>query len=456
MAAEVSAVYPPRVVPAAKPLRFPANLFKMLSNNLEIVPVQAYEEEVVLAPGPPRMAFITGADAVETVLMKQHDDFPKGRLQNEVLEPLFGDAMIASHGKEWRWQRGAAAPLFRHDELMRYVPIMRQAAEDTVEVWRQTPAAEPRSVSRDMLRAAFGVISHTMLAGGADDVVRTIERGHAEYFRRVNWWVVYRMLRLPGWLPRPGGRSMRRREKWLHEAVRNLVLERMDGAGEGADLLARLLVAEDPETGRRMPEHRLVGNIIAFLVAGYDTSALALTWALFLIAQNPDWAQRMRDEVHRVAGDGPIEPDHLKDLVIVEQVLNEALRLYPTAPVIVRDILEDTELGGVMLPAGTIGLIPIYTIHRHRRFWRDPDKFDPSRFAPEAETKPSRYNFLPFGAGPRICIGAAFAMIEAKIMLATFVRAAEFELLPGYSPKPTGQMFLTAAGEIPMRVRLRQ
>jgi len=451
-----TALYPPRVTPASKPLRFPVNLFKMLSNNLEIVPEQAYVEDVVMAPGPPRMAFITGTEAVETILMKQYLDFPKGRLQNEVLEPLFGDAMIACEGKEWRWQRGAAAPLFRHDELMRYVPNMQEAAERTVDKWRTAPENETQYINRDMLHTAFGVISHTMLAGGADDVITSIEQGHSEYFRRVNWWVLYRLLRLPHWLPRPGGRSMRHRERWLHDAVRTLVHGRLDEEAGGSDLLARLLVAEDPESGRRMSEKRLVGNIIAFLVAGFDTTALALTWALFLIAQSPEWAERMRAEVDRVAGDSPIGPEHLEDLVVVEQVLNEALRLYPTAPIIVRDIIKDEVLGGVHVPAGTIGIIPIYAIHRHRGFWREPDLFDPSRFAPDTTAKPSRYQFLPFGAGPRICIGAAFALIEAKVMLATFIRAADFELLPGFSPRPTGQMFLTAAGDIPMRVRLRK
>lgn len=455
MAIEGATVDPPRVVPAERPLRFPFNVFKLLSNNLEIVPKQAYEEDVVIAPGPPRMAFITGPEAVETVLMKRQADFPKGRLQNEVLEPLFGDAMIAAHGNEWRWQRGAAAPLFRHDELMRYVPVMYAAADAMVGTWRDAPVDDIRFINRDMLHAAFGVISRTMLAGGAPEVLESIEKGHGEYFRQVNWWVLHRMLRLPHWVPRPGGTSMRRREQWLHNAVRDLVLARMEEKGERTDLLARLLVAEDPETGRRMPEQRIVGNIIAFLVAGFDTTALALTWALFLIAQYPEWAERMRDEVARVVGDGPVKAEHLNELIVIEQVLNEALRLYPTAPIIVRDIVEDIELAGVRVPANTIGIIPIYAIHRHRRIWRDPDSFDPSRFATGSDQKPGRYQFLPFGAGPRICIGAAFSVIEAKIMLATFVRAADFELQPGFVPRPTGQMFLTAAGDVPMRVRLR-
>lgn len=447
---------PPRVTPAEKPLRFPFNVIKMLSNNLEVIPEQAFEQDVVIAPGPPRMAFICGPEAIETVLMKRHGDFPKDRLQNEILEPLFGDAMISSHGKEWRWQRGAAAPLFRHDELLRYIPTMRAAAEATVEEWRNTPEGEPRLINRDMVHAAFSVISRTMLAGGAPEVLASIEKGHATYFRNVNWWVLHRMLRLPGWFPHPGSAAMREREQWLHDAVLDIVRARSKDRREGSDLLARLLDAADPETGQRMPEERLVGNIIAFLVAGFDTTALALTWTLFLISRRPEWVERMREEVARVAGDGPVEAHHLKELVVVEQVLNEALRLYPTAPVILRDIAEDVELAGIRVPAGTIGVIPIYAIHRHKRFWRDPDAFDPARFAPDSGHKPTRYQFLPFGAGPRICIGAAFSVMESKIMLATFVRAADFRAEPGFTPRPTGQMFLTGSGDFPIYVTMRE
>lgn len=450
-----AAAGPPRVTPARKPLRFPFNVVKMLSNNLRVIPEQAYEEDVVIAPGPPRMAFICGPEAVETLLMKRHDDFPKDRLQNEILEPLFGDAMISSHGKEWRWQRGAAAPLFRHDELVRYVPVMREAAEMTVEAWRNTPSGEPRLINRDMVHAAFAVISRTMLAGGAPEVLANIENGHGAYFRNVNWWVLHRMLRLPRWFPHPGRASMREREQWLHDAVRGIVRARFKDRKEATDLLARLLNATDPETGQGMPEERLVGNIIAFLVAGFDTTALALTWSLFLISHHAEWAERMREEVARVVGEEPVEARHLKDLVVVEQVLNEALRLYPTAPVILRDIPEDVELSGVRVPAGTIGVIPIYAIHRHKGFWRDPDLFDPARFAPQAAHKPGRYQFLPFGAGPRICIGAAFSVMESKIMLATFMRAADFKAEAGFAPRPTGQMFLTGSGDFPIHVTMR-
>jgi CRP-like cAMP-binding protein len=135
------------------------------------------------------------------------------------------------------------------------------------------------------------------------------------------------------------------------------------------------------------------------------------------------------------------------------KVLNESLRLYPSAPVIVRDIIEDVEIDGAFVPAGTIGIIPIYAIHRHRLYWDEPDRFDPDRFAPD-RSKPTRYQFLPFGAGPRICIGAAFAMVEATIMLATFVRAARFALAPDFDPQPSGRMFLLPKNGMPLQLTL--
>jgi cytochrome P450 len=203
-----------------------------------------------------------------------------------------------------------------------------------------------------------------------------------------------------------------------------------------------------------MADSNLVDNIVAFLMAGYDTTAFALTFTLYLIARSPEWEARMHEEVLRVAGHGPVTAEHVARLTIVQQVLNESLRLFPTAPIIVRDIKNDMVLEGVRLRAGTIGIIPIYAIHRHRALWDDPDRFDPGRFDP-GRPKPSRFQFLPFGAGPRICIGASFATIEATIMLATFVRAAHFDLVDGVDASPVGRMFLVPREGMRMKVTLR-
>lgn len=449
------ALYPARIHPAAHARRFPYNLTKMIANNLEVIPADAYRKTVAVIPGPPRMAFFSGLDIVESMLLGNYQDYPKGRLQNELLAPIFGNAMISSEGMEWRWQRRAAAPLFRHEELLQYGTIMGDAAEATVARWRAAGTDTVHSIHKDMMRAAFRVISNTMLAGGAEKVLNAIEAGHSDYYASANWWVVYRMLGLPHWLPRPGGAAMRGYERGLRLAVTDLVADRRDHSEDGNDLLSRMVNASDPKSGRSMPDELLVDNIASFLMAGYDTTAFALTWTLYLVSQSPEWEARILEEVESVAGDAPISADHYSELTIVQQVLQESLRLFPTAPIIVRDINQDMEVDGVSIPAGSIGIIPIYAIHRHHDLWTDPDKFDPERFAPDTGVKRSRFQYMPFGAGPRICIGAAFSMMEIAIMIATFVRAARFETEPGFDPAPTGQMFLMPKNGMPMRVTMR-
>ena len=448
--------YPPRVKPSAKPLRFPFNLTRLLGNNLAAIPEQAYREPVVISPGPPRMVFLTGTEAVKTLLFSGHAEFPKGGVQVELLKPIFGNAMISSEGRQWRWQRGAAAPLFRHDELLQYGPIMSAAADITVAKWRAAPPGTVHPIHTDMMRAAFHVISNTMLAGGAKDMLQAIEEGHAAYYAGMNWWVMYTVLGLPHWLPRPKGKSTRAHERRMREAVATVVQARRADAEAGGDLLARMLMASDVETGQRMSDELLVDNIVSFLMAGYDTTAFSLTWTLYLISQSPQWEARMLREIERVVGPNPVTAAHFEDLVTVQQVLSESLRLFPTAPVIMRDIVKDTEFYGVRVPAGTIGVIPIYAIHRHHSYWDDPDRFDPGRFASDLGAKGKRFQFMPFGAGPRICIGAAFAMIEATIMLATFVRAARFEVSPDFDPQPSAQMFLFPKNGMPLRVTMRE
>ena len=447
--------YPPRARPCRKPLRFPANLIKLISNNLEFIPEQAYRERMVIAQGPPRMAFVTDPELVKALLLSRHSEFPKGRVQVDILKPVFGNAIISSQGQQWRWQRGAAAPLFRQEELLRYGPVMTAAAEATVAKWRAAGSGTVHRIDTDMMRAAFDVISNTMLVGGAKGVLGAIEKGHADYYRGINWWVIYTLLKLPHWLPRPRGRATRAHETRFRNVVAEVVRQQSADASGGQGLVARLLRACDPETGQGMSEELVIDNVVAFMMAGFDTTALSLAWTLFLISRSPEWEARMLAEIEQVVGAGPVKSSHVEQLHTVRQVLKESLRLFPTAPIILRDIVNDTEIDGVTIPAGTIGVIPIYAVHRHRSHWDDPDRFDPSRFSGQRD-RDLRFQFMPFGAGPRICIGAAFAMMEATMMLATFLRAAHFAVAPGFEPQPLGRMFLVARKGLPMRVTLRQ
>lgn len=201
-----------------------------------------------------------------------------------------------------------------------------------------------------------------------------------------------------------------------------------------------------------MSDTQLVDNLLTFLVAGHETTAKALTWALYLTARAPAWEQRMLDAIGRVAGDGPIKPEHIERLTEVTLVIKEAMRLYPPVPAFARITKEDVELGGERLAADSLIFVPIFAIQRHRRLWDDPDRFDPNRFTAERQAQYSRYQFMPFGAGPRICIGGSFAMIEAVAMLATFVRAARFEVPADHLPVPISRVTLWPSGGMPLKV----
>jgi cytochrome P450 len=443
--------YPPAVTRPKAPVPFPFNLIKLLANNLEIIPEEAYWERLVLATGPPRMAFCCAPELVKTLLVERPNEFPRGRLQVAILERLFGKAIVSAEGPEWHWQRRAVAPMFRPGELARYGPIMSAQAEAVVTKWCSAAPGTVHWVHKDIKGAAFQVISKTMLAGVPEDVLDAIENGLDEYYTHANWCVLYMLLGLPEWVPRPGGRRMRRDEARLHKAVADLV--RMHRSAEsGNAFLNNMLRARDPETGQTMSDDLIADNLITFT---NDTRAFSLIWTLYLISQSPEWQERIHREVERVAGVDAVAAAHVEQLVAVRQVISESLRLYPTAPLIIRDIVADLEFEGTTIPAGTMGMIPIYAIHRHRSYWNDPDRFDPDRFAPDATSKPARFAFMPFGAGPRNCIGAAFATLEATIMLATFVRAVRFELESGFTPQPSAHMFLLPKNGLRLRITPR-
>jgi cytochrome P450 len=177
---------------------------------------------------------------------------------------------------------------------------------------------------------------------------------------------------------------------------------------------------------------------------------------LYLLSESKDWAEKIREEIETVAGTEPIGAEHIGRLQLTQQVVKEALRLYPPVPSITRYAATDLDLGGQPILAGTLINIPIFVLHRHRGIWRDPDCFDPDRFAPEAEAKIARTQFMPFGAGPRTCIGASFAMIEATAVLATLIRGARFHLKAAHVPTPVSRVSLGPLGGMPMRVEVRR
>jgi cytochrome P450 len=324
-------LYPPTVTPPRQPLSLPAFLVNFIRNPLRVVPDAVYREPIVhYRAGSNAITWVTDPNLVKAVLLDRREDFPKAPLVRRVLGPLFGNGILTSEGGDWRWQRQTVSPLFRQGELLGFVPSMVAAAEGILEEWRQCPSGAPQRIDQAMARAAFRVISETLLPGGDVYVIPAIERANADYLQPVSWAMAYAILRLPEWLPHPGKRAMRRAEEALRSSLAELVRARRTAPAAGDDLFARLLGAANPDTGQPMSDEQLVDNVLTFLSAGHETTARALTWALYLVARAPDWESRMVEEVARVAIQGPIAAEHIDRLQIVSRVLKESMRLYPS------------------------------------------------------------------------------------------------------------------------------
>ena len=444
----------PRIIPPEQPLGRFAFVTTFVRNPIAVVPQAAYRDDFVAGDGGARpYAWVTSPALIKQVLLDERDKYQK-LSQIRLLGPLLGKGILTSEGADWRWQRQASAPMFRSEDLLGFVPTFVRATEKLLAGWRTAPAGAVQPIERDMARVTFDVISATLLPSADDTVGPAVERSVARFQTAGAWGQLFAFARIPQWVPRPGYFGGRRSVIELRSSVAQMMRERRAIASPPDDLMTRLMRAKDPETGQQMNDEQLIDNLLTFYLAGHETTARALTWTLYLLARFPEWSERLLNEVEAVTGGKPVEAGHMEKLVLVQQVLKESMRLYPPVPLMSRQAVADTTLAGHAIRAGTSVVMPIYVIHRHQARWERPDEFEPERFAPEREAKMPRYQYMPFGAGPRICIGRAFAEMEATAMLATFLQHARFEPVPGHEPVPVARVTLLPGGGMPLKVTL--
>ena len=436
---------PPRIVPPAAPLGRLAFARAFVRNPLAVVPQRVYEEDYVPIAGTKRV-WVTSPVVIKGVLLDERDKFRK-LTQIRLLAPLLGKGILTSEGADWKWQRQAAAPMFRREELAGFVPTFVRAAENTVARWR----GGVQQIEEDMTRATFEVIAATLLPSADETFAAHMQRSIRAMQRNGGWDILYAQVGIPLWFPRPGMLMGARAARTLRKIVGDL----LDKQHDSRSLLSRLISARDPESNRSMDRDQLVDNLLTFYLAGHETTAKALTWTLYLLARSPEWTAKLEEEIERVTDGAPVESAHIDKLVQVQQVLKESMRLYPPVPIMSRQAVADAQIHGHDIAAGTSVLMPIYAIHRHARRWEDPDAFDPTRFSPQREATISRYQYLPFGAGPRICIGMTFAMVEATAILATLLQKARFSVPEGVAePSPVARVTLMPGGGMPLAVDL--
>jgi cytochrome P450 len=394
-------------------------------NVLEIIPALAYRQPIVSGEMLVRWHMLADPAGMKRVMLENLANYPKSEIMRRMLRPAIGESLFNADGAEWKWQRQAVAPVFTHRNVVALAPAMTATAERAVTRLEQC-GGQAELVSQ-MLTATFDVICDVALSGREHFDAHTFAHAITRYFQTAGRASLLDFLGFPEWFPRPGELLSGASVRTMHDMVASAIEARRQQASHGADdLLDHMLTAEDPETGRRMTPDDLIHNMQFFIVAGHETTALAISWALYLLANAPEQQERARDQARAQLGGRTATAQDLPRMPLIESILEEAMRLYPPVGLLARTVVAEDELcGRVMRPNDTL-FLPIWALHRHELLWDRPDEFDPDRFDKAKDQRRDKYQYLPFGAGPRVCVGANFAMMQAQIILATLVQRFHF------------------------------
>lgn len=439
---------PVRVPLVTEPWGILRSLNAARRNVLTILPDIATRQLMVSGKTGKRWHMVMDPAAIRRILLERVEDYPKSDVTKNLLRPAIGESLFIAEGAHWRWQRRAAAPVFSHRNVTNLGPIMTAAAEATcARVAAACAGGRAADMADEMVRATFDVISDVTFSGGGGFDRDAVHRAIDSYIAEAGKISLFDILGFPDWVPRPG-RLMSGAALREMKAVADAAIERRrERPATGVpDLLDLLLAGEDPETRRRMDTAELRDNLLTFIVAGHETTALTLAWSLYLCAFDPAAQAEARAEAQAVLGARAASAADLDALPLTRQIVDEALRLYPPAGIISRSALRSDTLGGREIRPGDTVIIPIYALHRNRVLWEDPDAFRPDRFADRKAI--DRYAYLPFGDGPRICIGASFALQEAVIILATLLARFRFRPVAGHDPEPVMILTLRPQGGV--------
>lgn len=359
-----------------------------------------------------RSFLVNDPTIVSQVLRDAPEDFPKANLIGAVLRPLLGQSVFVTNGAQWRAQRRVIDPAFEGGRLKAQFPAMRAAVEEAVAHWPEGEAdAEPLCS-----RLAADIIFRTLFSRPiTDDDARAVFAAFQAYQRSQPVLSPLALLRLPSL--RRGGRFARAARAPIERMVTARAREIADGTAPD-DLATRLMTTPDPETGRCFGTREMIDQVAIFFLAGHETSASALAWALWLLATHPQVQAEAREEAQVELA----APSDLSRFPLLRDVMRETLRLYPPVPMMVRESTRAQTWRGRDVPKRSLVILSPWHLHRHTRLWDDPDAFKPERW----QTPPPREQYMPFSQGPRICPGAGFAMMESVLALHRLLRAFEF------------------------------
>lgn len=367
---------------------------------------------------------------------------------------VLGQGLVTSSGDLWKRQRRLIQPLFHRSSVGAMEDEIIGAGERLLERWGRLGDGAVVDVGEEMMRLTLEIITRTMFSTSVLDEVHVLGpalKTALEYAAQS----MQNPFLPPVWVPTPGNLRFRRAMIILHRLIDGLIAQRRQGGMRRGDLLDLLLEARDPESGEGMDEALIRDEALTVFAAGHETTAVALTWTWYLLGRHPEARARLQQELSDILGGRNPRVDDLPRLPFTRAVFEEALRLYPPAVGIMRRVTRDTHMEGCLLPRGSTVFVNIRNIHRHPGYWSDPHRFRPERFLDEAQKPAHRLAFMPFGAGPRVCVGNHLALTEASLMLALIAKAYDLEPVSQEPVEPALAVTQKPTAGLPLRLRRR-
>jgi cytochrome P450 len=389
--------------------------------------------------------------AIAEILANNEGFFPKNDLMVGALEGLVGDSIFVSDGAAWRRQRKMIDPAFSHMRINQAYHAMSGAVDDYIHR-ADAIAAKKTGFSLDsaMSLLTADIICRTIFSRSLDDRAgQDVFHAFTDFERSVANVALTRLLLGKPFAKVPQPENVQQACRVIRAHFNQMLDERMaQDLTESDDIAGAIIAARDPDTGAEFTREELIDQIGVFFLAGHETTASVLTWTFFILAQKPELVARMRQEIDGIVGSGPILIEHTKKMTFTRNVFRETLRLYPPITFIPRVAATDTMIGHRKIKRGTMIMIAPWTVHRHHALWHEPEIFDPDRFSPEREKDIRPGAFMPFGLGPRICVGAAFATVESSLILASLVRRYDFTTNNPENVRPVSRLTTRPAQEI--------
>ncbi len=442
-------------VPGPAPIN---NLFKVLklfrefnTDALGMVERQKreYGDMVMLEILGTKQILVSNPELFREILVTKASSFDKDKEYKDTKKGLarfLGNGLIVSDGKFWKKQRKLMQPAFHFKRIADYAGTMGRYTEDMLDSWQDGNQVD---VAHEMMLVTLRIVAQTIfntdIKGNADNIATTMEA--------INETAGQNTI-LPAWVPTPNELLARRSVKEMDTYVYGLIEERRKNIQDEGDLLSMLLLAED-EDGNRMSDKEVRDEAVGLFLAGHETTANALNWTFYVLAQNPDVEARLHEELDIVlAGRTPTMED-LRDLPYTAMVIKESMRWMPPVSGVGRIATEDVQIGDYLIEAGTSFILNFYSVHRDTRYWDDPLEFRPERFESEQDSERHRYAYLPFGGGARVCVGNSFATMEAQILLATIAQRFSLSLAPGQDVIPVARITTYPKDGLPMLLKER-